>query len=136
MTGDQLCERPLTLEPYIEAIGRHDDYYRHVVRGGFLASTTTAGGIVLRALVEVVRQENPMAYIVARVRIGNGPSHLAFDAMHFDRIPREAFDPPTGQVIRRRAPTAPLPPSLPLDVYRPPSRVILPPGSAAEYPLA
>ena len=130
MTGDHDCERHLTSEPYIEAIGRHDDYYRYVLRD----YTTTAGGIVLRATVEVAIQERPTAYIVARVRVGNDPSHLMFDDLDFDRIPRSAFHPPTIQVIRQRRPTANIGPPLPLSIYLPP-RLYLPPG-CKEYSLA
>jgi hypothetical protein len=132
MAGDSGADRQLTHEPYIVAIGRRDEYHGYVLRD----LTTSAGRIVLRAVVEVVMQERPTACIVARVRIGNGPSHAIFDAEGFDRLPRDAFDPPTVQVIRRRLPTRPSPPALPLSAYVPPRPLILPKSSRYEHPLA
>jgi hypothetical protein len=134
MTGDHQCERHLTTEPYIEAIGRHDNYYRYVLRD-CRAGTVTAGAILLRATVEMVMQERPTGFIVARVRVGNDPSQKIFDDEHFDRLPREAFSPPTVQMIRRRSPTVANPPHLPLEIYVPPRRLILP-SSRYEHSLA
>jgi hypothetical protein len=129
MTGDVGHSNPVTTEPYIAAITRHNEYHRYVMRD----MQTTAGGIVLRAVVEVVMQEKPGAFLIARVRVGNRPSQLMFDAAHFQRVPLAWTH--TEQMIRRRFPIAPGFPPLPPDMYRPPGRIILSPGSH-EHSLA
>jgi hypothetical protein len=112
-------------EPYIEAIGRHDDYYRYVLGN---SSMTTAGELVLQATVEVVVAESPLTNIYARVREGNRTSHQMFDRQRFDRLRRDAFSPPTIQIIRQRHPAMGSPPPLPPNLYVPHRRLVIPSG--------
>jgi hypothetical protein len=118
MTGDH-SNRRLTREPYIGAIGRHDDYYRSVMSD----NKTSVGAIVLRAAVDAVALEyekRPMPEIWARVLVSNTSSQQIFTELGFDRLPKDAFNPPTEQVIRVRRADKPLPPELTTEMYLPP----------------
>jgi len=116
MTGDHSCARRLTVEPYIEAIARHDDYRHCLLRD----HKTSAGTIVLRAAVEMVLLEHPTSEIVARVLFGNRSSHAIFSDLGFDHLERSAFFPPTEQVIRLRQSGTPLPAPLDASIYERP----------------
>lgn len=121
LVGDS-SPRPLTREPYIEAIARHDDYHGHVLADG----RTSAGAVVLRAVLDAVAVEyggRPAPELWARVLPGNATSQRIFDELGFERVPKDAFRPPTEQQVRVRRATAPPPPALSPEIYVRPQAV-------------
>ncbi len=129
LVGDR-SPRPLTREPYIEAIARHDDYAGCALADG----TTSAGAVVLRAAVDAVAAEHdgrPAPELWARVLPGNATSQRIFDELGFERVPKDAFRPPTEQLVRVRRATAPPPAALSRELYVQPQAVAAPSAHAA-----
>jgi hypothetical protein len=118
MTGDPaLRGASYNGAPYVEALARHDDYAQYVMRD----TVTTAGGIVMRATVEMVLGEvSPTPQMWARILLTNCASHTVFASEGFLPVPRDVSH--TEQVIRLRRPS--VPPPRPLDpvIYVPPGR--------------
>jgi hypothetical protein len=116
MDGDQ----KLTGEPYIEAIARHDDFRRAVLRDG----STSPGGAAMRGVLDMLALHYGRANlpsVTARVLPGNVRSRSIFTQAGFAALPPSSpsADP---QTVYQRPPRTPLPPSLDPGVYVPPSR--------------
>jgi hypothetical protein len=114
MDGD----KKFTREPYIEAIARHDDFRRAVLRD----RSTSAGGAAMRGVLDMLALHYGPANlpsVTALVLAGNAKSHHLFTQANFAALPREI---PSGQVIYQRPSRVPLPPPLDPSVYVPPTR--------------
>jgi hypothetical protein len=116
MDGDE----KLTGEPYIEAIARHDDFRRAVLRD----RSTSPGEAAMRGVLDMLALHYGRANlpsVTARVLRGNARSRSIFTQADFAALPPSvpSADP---QTVYRRPPRIPLPPSLDPSVYVPPSR--------------
>jgi hypothetical protein len=116
MDGDQ----KVTGEPYIEAIARHDDFRRAVLRDG----STSAGGAAMRGVLDMLALHYGPANlpsVTARVLRGNVRSRPIFTQADFAALPPSmpGADP---QIVYQRRSRIPLPPSLDPSVYVPPTR--------------
>jgi hypothetical protein len=116
MDGDQ----KLTGEPYLEAIARHDEFRRAVLRDG----STSPGGAAMRGVLDMLALHYGPANlpsVTARVLRGNGRSRSIFTQADFAALPPSipSADP---QTVYQRPSRIPLPPPLDPTVYVPPSR--------------
>jgi hypothetical protein len=116
MDGDQ----KLTGEPYIEAIARHDDFRRAVLRD----RSTSAGGAAMRGVLDMLALHYGPANlpsVTARVLRGNVRSRPIFTQADFAALPPSipGADP---QIVYQRPSRIPLPASLDPSVYLPPTR--------------
>ena len=116
MDGDAM----LTREPYIEAIARHDQFRRAVLRD----RSTSAAGAAMRGVLDMLALHYGPANlpsVTARVLGGNVKSRHIFTQADFAPLPRPipGSDP---QIAYQRPPRIPLPPSLDPSVYVAPKR--------------
>jgi hypothetical protein len=110
--------RALTREPYVEAIVRHDDFRRAVLRD----RSTSAGGAAARGVLDMLAlQYGPanLPSVTTLVRVGNVGGHSLATQANFAPLPRAL---PSGLVLYRRPSRVPLPPPLDPSVYVPPTR--------------
>ena len=115
MDGDE----KFTGEPYIEAIARHNDFRRAVLRD----RSTSAGGAAMRGVLDMLALHYGPAdlpSVTARVLRGNARSRNIFTQADFAALPGSV--PSDGpQVVYQRPSRIPLPPSLDPSVYVPPT---------------
>ena len=115
MDGDAM----LTREPYIEAIARHDQFRRAVLRD----RSTSAAGAAMRGVLDMLALHYGPANlpsVTARLLPGNVRSHNIFTQANFAALPRAI--PGADQIIYQRPSRIRLPHSLDPSVYVPPTR--------------
>jgi hypothetical protein len=108
----------LTREPYLEAIARHDDFRRAVLRDG----STSAGGAAMRGVLDMLALHYGPANlpsVTARVLGGNAKSRNIFTQADFAALPPSITG--TEQIVYQRPSGIPLPPALDPSVYVPPT---------------